>query len=501
MKQSEVIIIGSGLGGLVCGAILAKEGYKVSILEKNKQLGGMLQIFVRDKVIFDTGIHYVGGLGEGQNLNRLFRYLGIMDKINIRKMDENCFDSIMLGDDPVLYKYAQGYENFIRVLSAHFPEEEQAIRAFCDKVQRICKDFPLYNLETGSYSDLENGTRTDTKAFLQSLTTNEKLANVLAGTNLLYAGEPDKTPLHVHALILNHYIESSWRFVDGGSQIARLLAKQITERGGKILRHVHINNIVEQEGKIVYVESDKGRKFFGDLFISNAHPVKTMDMISSKLIRNIYRARLKALENTLSVFYVNVVLKKNTVRYSNSNLYVIEQDDAWSAHSYTEENWPQGYAIYYVAAKDTTYAKGLTIMSYMRADDVAAWSDTFNTIDRAAPRGADYDAFKIAKAERLFEAVERKMPGFRNAIKSFSTATPLTARDYIGTDDGSMYGIAKDYRDPLKTSISPRTKIPNLLLTGQNINLHGVLGVTLSAVVTCSQVLGGNYLIEKIRNG
>ncbi|HEV8514866.1 MAG TPA: all-trans-retinol 13,14-reductase, partial [Cyclobacteriaceae bacterium] len=73
-------------------------------------------------------------------------------------------------------------------------------------------------------------------------------------------------------------------------------------------------------------------------------------------------------------------------------------------------------------------------------------------------------------------------------------------RDYIGTDDGSLYGVSKDYRDPLKTFISPRTKIPNLLLTGQNLNLHGVLGVTMSAIVTSSEVFGMEYLLEKIRN-
>ncbi len=62
MEQYDVVIIGSGLGGLACGTILAKEGYKVCILEKNKQIGGNLQTYVRDRVIFDSGVHYVGGL-------------------------------------------------------------------------------------------------------------------------------------------------------------------------------------------------------------------------------------------------------------------------------------------------------------------------------------------------------------------------------------------------------------------------------------------------------
>ena len=94
--------------------------------------------------------------------------------------------------------------------------------------------------------------------------------------------------------------------------------------------------------------------------------------------------------------------------------------------------------------------------------------------------------------------MERKFPDIRKFIQSYYTSTPLSYRDYIGTTDGNMYGIMKDFNDPVKTYISPRTKIPNLYLTGQNVNLHGVLGVTVSAFLTCSMLLGKDYMIDKI---
>ena len=132
MQEYDVVVIGSGLGGLACATILAREGYHVCVLEKNKQIGGTLQTFVRDKIIFDSGVHYVGGLDKGQNLHQLFKFLGIMDKLKIRKMDEDVFDAVVFGDDPVVYKYAQGYENFIQTLTKEFPGEEEAIRKYCD---------------------------------------------------------------------------------------------------------------------------------------------------------------------------------------------------------------------------------------------------------------------------------------------------------------------------------------------------------------------------------
>src|SRR5687768_17466401 len=151
-EQYDIVIVGSGLGGLACGTILAKEGYKVCILEKNKQIGGNLQTYVRDRVIFDSGVHYVGGLSKGQNMYQLFKYLGIMDKVKIRKMDEDFVDGLIFKDDPVIYWYGQGYDNFIRIMLSYFPEEEIAIRAYCDKIKEICRGFPLYNLHTGTYS-------------------------------------------------------------------------------------------------------------------------------------------------------------------------------------------------------------------------------------------------------------------------------------------------------------------------------------------------------------
>ena len=84
--------------------------------------------------------------------------------------------------------------------------------------------------------------------------------------------------------------------------------------------------------------------------------------------------------------------------------------------------------------------------------------------------------------------------------QNYYTATPLSYRDYIGNGDGSMYGIVKDYRDPLKTFISARTKLPNLYFTGQNLNLHGILGATMSGLVTCIEFMGNESIIEKIKN-
>ncbi len=139
-------------------------------------------------------------------------------------------------------------------------------------------------------------------------------------------------------------------------------------------------------------------------------------------------------------------------------------------------------------------------LTYMRFEEMRPWESTFNTVSAVNERGETYDAFKKRKAETLLDEVEKKFPGLRNCIQAYYTATPLSFRDYIGNDDGSLYGIVKDHKDPLRTFISPRTKLPNLYFTGQNLNLHGILGASMGALVTCTALMGNETVIEKIRN-
>ncbi len=489
MHDYDVAIIGSGLGGLVCGAVLGMHGYKVGIFEKNRQIGGCLQTYAREKTIIDTGVHYIGGLGPGQNLNVVFRYLGILDKLNLKRMDVDGFDVIGFGDDKKTYKLAQGYDNFIRQLLVDFPEEEKALNTYCSKVKEVCSKFPLYNLRTGDYTEKEDVLHIDTSTFLSSITTNKKLQQVLAGNNLLYAGVADKTPFYIHALITNSFIESAWKCVDGGSQIAKLLGKKIHALEGEIHRNTKVTQLAGRN-KIEYALLENGKKITAKHFISNLHPTQTMEMAESDLLRNAYRTRLQNLENTIGTFLLNIVLKKDTFPYLNYNYYHHETDNAWDGVNYTSENWPLTYALFANAiSKNEEYTDSLTVMTYMRYEDVSRWKDTFNRDSQPGERGEDYEAFKKEKAERLLDVVEKKFPNIRSCIQSYYVATPLSYRDYQGTADGSMYGILKDHNNSFNTFIAPRTRVPNLFLTGQNLNLHGILGVTISALITCGELI------------
>ncbi len=496
----DIVIIGSGMGGLVCGDILSREGYRVCVLEKNQQIGGCLQTYVRDKVIFDSGVHYLGGLAKGQNLYQVFKYLGLMDQLKLERMD-TVFDKIIMDGDDNEYPFAQGYENFINYLLDYFPREEQALRIYCEKIKEVCNAFPLYNLRTGgTLKEKSDVMDIDTKTFIESITSDTKLQAVLAGNNMLYAGQPGKTPFYVHAMIINSYIESSWKCIHGGSQIGKFMAKNIRQQGGVVKRHAEVKQIVVEDGRVTHVVLADESKVFGKCIISNIHPAKTLELTDTQVLKPIFRKRISELENSISVFIINIVFKKKSFHHLKQNYYHFKEGQVWNMAAYTEDDWPLGYALFSVAdPASKEYAESLTILAYMRYDEVKHWEDSFNTISEQGDRGSNYAAFKKYKAGILLDKVEEKFPALRSHIKSFYTATPLSYRDYIGNDDGSMYGIVKDYRDPLKTFISARTKVPNLYFTGQNLNLHGILGSAMSGVVTCIEIMGNESIVEKIK--
>ncbi|MCH5600078.1 hypothetical protein [Niabella ginsengisoli] len=195
-------------------------------------------------------------------------------------------------------------------------------------------------------------------------------------------------------------------------------------------------------------------------------------------------------------------MEEKTVPYESCNYYYHKEGQLWQLNNYDDKNWPLGYGLYFTEDKNNKgFSSTVSILTPMKFEDVAAWENTYNRVGKESERGEAYHNFKQKRAKTLLKLVNHRFPHIVSNIKNYYTSTPLTNRDYIGDREGSMYGIQKDYHDPLKTMISPRTKIPNLFLTGQNLNLHGILGTSLSAVLTCVMLTGDESLVERIRNG
>lgn len=505
MKENnfDIVIIGSGLGGLACGYILSKEGYSVCILEKNQQFGGSLQDFIHDGVTFDTGVHYVGGLDEGQSLHQYFKYFNIIDKLKYKRMEADGFEHISYDNNETFYKYGIGRENFVDILAKEFPKDKENLKKFVRHIKEIGLRYPFYHLTDKDHSDTLNFDFLDVSIhnYLDTHFDSNLLKSVLGGNNLLYAGNIDNSTLYEHALITNSYIESAYRFTGGAGQIAKQLVRNIRANGGVVKRYQNVEKIIAEGKNALSIELKTGEKYFAKKFISNIHPATTLSMIEGAQIRNAYTNRLNTIKNSSSAFSMHIVLKdKEKMPYQNYNHYHFKDENVWNGEYYNKNNWPLNYMAFTpVNPKSEKWAESVIAIAYMNFEDVEQWKNTENVVGFEEDRGEKYKEFKEKHTEIFLKEVYKVLPELKGNIKSINVSTPLTYRDYLYSPNGSIYGYSKDYKNPLKAYISPQTKLNNLYFTGQNVNLHGVLGVTVSAFMTCGEILGKNYLYNKVK--
>ncbi|WP_250255786.1 NAD(P)/FAD-dependent oxidoreductase [Chryseobacterium sp. Marseille-Q3244] len=501
-KEYDILVIGSGLGGLVSALVLAKEGLKVCVLEKNNQYGGNLQTFSRDKLIFDTGVHYLGGLSKGQNLHRFFSYLEIMDDLELQQMDEDGYDRISFGDDAVEYPHAQGYQNFVEQLSVCFPEEKENLENYCEEIQYVCSQFPRYHV-VGKDNYNEEILHLNTKRFVESVTQNKKLQAVLLGSNFLYAGDSENVPFYVHALTVNSYIQSAYKCVKGGSQISRLLIRKLRQYGAEVHKHSEVSEFIFNGNNILTsVKTKTGKEYAAKKFISNIEIRSAIKLIGEERLKKSFLNRVLSWQPVSSCFSVYIVLKPHCLPNFNYNIYhYSSEEQVWNAYRYHKKAWPETYMLSSTPSKqNSVFAESLTAISYMDFDEVKQWENTVNTVADEHERGKQYEGFKLEKTEKMIDALEKKIPGLRHAIQRIYTSSPLSYRDYIGSFEGNMYGYMKNSENPLKTMVSPRTKIDNLFLTGQSVNMHGILGVTIGAFNTCAEILGKETIDSRLHS-
>lgn len=488
----DAVIIGSGLGGLECAHILSKAGMSVLLLERGTQAGGCLQSYRRLGLAFDTGFHYVGGLDEGQSLHSAFRHLGLL-RLPWQRLD-NHFDRVTIGNQT--FSFAQGYDAFVETLTVAFPAERDALNRYADMLKQCGEQqFDALNPQTGESSLLSRLFETSAYQYLTETFHDPLLINVLCGTSLKMELRKESLPLFTFAHGNGSFIESSWRLKGDGSLIVNSLADGIRMHGGEIICNTEVRELVEKDGKLVHAVCSNGEIYEGNIFISNIHPAVTCNLVKqSSRMKKVYRSRITHLENTFGMFTVSLHIKPQTLRYFNWNQYIYKEPDVWAFH--LKNNPVSGVLVSCRIPEDgSKYVQQVDLLTPMNWSECEQWSHT-----EVGRRGEDYKAMKKRVADECITLAERFIPGLRDRITGCYTSTPLTYRNYTLTPEGSAYGLRKDFRNPMITLLSPRTPIPNLLLTGQNLMLHGLHGVTMTALFTCAEVLGKEPIWNIVKN-
>ena len=498
MMGKTVVIIGAGLGGLFTGAILAKEGLSVKVLEKNHTIGGGLQTFKRFGEDFDTGMHILGGMQEGGNVRHICRYLGIFDQIKLKDVDDDCTDKLYFSEDKTFYTIGKGREGFVTSLSKSFPEEKDNLYKYVDALFNLTDKVDLFNLRPSqgqlSLYAGSNEFLISANAFIAQYTKNKRLQSVLAYMNPLYGGVKDKTPAYIHAIISSLYIKGASRFVDGSSHFADLLAKVITDNGGEIYVNDGVERIEIKDKLVHCIKTKSGKVLKADYYISAIHPCTMFGLMDTKAFPKAYVNRLNSIPNAHSAFSLYIKVKDHSFPYINhSEYYMTQYDEIWNC-SRDDRPWPLGFLFMTPPVSDQdAYARKVLVTAPMPYSLTLPWENT-----KVGCRGENYEKWKEERTQELLKQIEELHPGFSKCIDKIESSSPLTIRDYYGVKEGSICGFSKDCNNIALSQVPVVTKIKNLFLTGQNNNLHGICGVPLTAINTCEAILGANYVINKI---
>lgn len=498
MKQSA-IIIGGGIGGLFTGAFLSRNGVDVTVLEKNHIIGGGLQCFHRNNKIFETGMHVMGGFEAGGILSKICRYLGILDNLKIHHIDPECMDEIRYEKTGEVFRIPSGKESFISKMSEYFPHESRGVKEYVDKIYELTEEENLFYLRED-----DKGTVTHSEEFswstdklISHYIKDEKLQELLAYLNSFYGGIKGHTPAYVHALINVLYIEGASRFIDGSQQLADALAGVITANEGRVLSDSEVTKVEIKDRNIISVQTDSGESFKGDWYISSVHPSELLRILPDGAFLKAYTSRLKEIPVSCSAFSVYIDLKPDRFPYIDHTCYYMEEfGSIWNQDKFDAEDWPRNFM--YMTPPDSDqgkYATRLLVHCIMSYDQVRQWENT-----TTGHRGKDYEAWKKRCCDMVIRKLENVYQGFSDMVENVYASSPLTIRDFYNTKEGAIFGNRKDSENLMLSQLSVFTKVRNLLLTGQNVNLHGICGVPLTAINTAEAILGENTLIKQIND-
>lgn len=500
-EKADVVVIGGGLGGLLTGAILAKNGRKVTVVEQNRRVGGGLQMFRRGDVEYATGMHVFGGFVDGGVMDKICSYLGIRDKVGIENTDADCIDEIFLSDGQRI-RLPRGRENYERYLTTLFPQEAEGIKEYVRAIYELAEtEMKMWETGTSPAAGVSNPQYLwSADQLVAYYVKDQKLRALLSYLAPLYAGVAGETPAYVHAMVNVLHIEGSSMFADGSQHFADELASIITKANGRIITGKEVVGVEVNERRAVAVITADGERIEGEQVVSDIDPRQLVRMVTPGAFPSSFRERVNEAPYSYSAFKLFLRLKKDSVPHlSHPRYFFNDKEDSglWDADNVAIKDWPR-CAMAVTSGERQEGGKGATAKTMTVVAPMAyEWFETWEE-SHVGHRPAEYYEFKKQLEEQLLALLKREMPELEGNVEEMFSSTPLTIRDYNGIHRGSMYGFHKDCNHIMYTQLSVNTKVRNLYLTGQSVNLHGMCGVAITSVMTAESILGKGEVMSRL---
>ncbi|PCJ44955.1 MAG: FAD-dependent oxidoreductase [Moraxellaceae bacterium] len=502
----DAIVIGSGIGGLTTAASMSKMGKKVLVLEQHYTAGGYTHSYSRNGYEWDVGVHYIGDVGYPTTVRKLFDFVSD-NNLKWAAMDDN-YDRIFLGDEE--FNFIKGKESFKNELKRHFPHEAAAIDQYVQMVDKANKGMRWFTAgkllkpwQQKAYSVIANKAipeyfNRNTYEVLRELTSNEKLIAVLTGQ----WGDCGMTPQHssfaIHSLIAKHYFNGGYYPVGGASKMAETIIPVIQASGGEVFTYASVEEILIENDRAVGVRMKDGEEIRSPLVISNAGVFNTFQRLLPEAVsqKHGYDKKLKTVSRSSAHLGMYIGLKGDAKSHNlpSTNFWIYENEHYEENSQRFIADYKKPFPVVYVSfpsAKDPTFnarypnRSTIEIVAPAPYEIFAKWKD-----EGWGKRGDDYEEFKEYFSQRMLEALFEKMPHLRGKIDYYETSTPLSTDYFCCYKEGELYGLDHGPDRFDQRWLQPKSTIPGLYLTGQDVLSCGVAGAMIAGFLTACQVLG-----------
>ncbi|XP_004556772.2 inactive all-trans-retinol 13,14-reductase [Maylandia zebra] len=521
-KNLDVIVIGSGIGGLTAGATLAKAGKKVLVLEQHDQAGGCCHTYIEKGFEFDVGLHYIGQLHENSLLRIAFDQIS-EGQLEFHQLDQH-FDTIQigLGNEKREYTIYCGKTEMKAHLMKQFPDDTEAIDKFF-KIMKISakkthylatlKLIPqwvsLFLLKSGIadlISPVFRLSGTCATDFVNTLTSNKDLHTIFS--YFFYGVPPKDSSVLMNALMIHHYKRGAYYPKGGASEIPFHIIRTIQKYGGNCLVRAPVSQIlVNEEGAAYGVKVRKGQEeveIHAPVVVSNCGIFNTFQKLLPPEIqaKPDIQQRLNMMKHgrgSLLVFS-GFDGTKEELDLVSTNFWLFKDNDMdKSMEDYfglSREEAPDNIPMIFITVPSSKDPEAkirhpgkscMTILTMVNYEWFEQWKDT--TVRK---RGDEYYNYKMRFAKNLFDWACTVFPKIKDKLVFQDVATPLTNMHYLGAQHGAMYSAEHNLERFHAEAVAKNrcnTPVKNLYISGQDVFSNGIAGALHGGLLCACAVL------------
>jgi len=514
--EYDTVIIGTGMGGLSCGALLSKlYQQKVLVLEsKSVSNVGVGASQKNETYEWVRGLYYIGGLTQGTPLR------SIMDFIT---GDQVAWSPLSPPQEVFLFpdfNIATGstWTAYQQQLIAIFPQEETAIKQYCQAIREVGAQFfsrvldqDIPNLVTGIIHFfqlfIEHQKVHTLKEYFENHFHDKRLRAILATQWGDCDTPPKLSTMGIYALLMRFFSQELYYPVGGWDNLSKHIQQVIRQNGGEVLSSHRAQEIIidhAQAKSVKVLTPDKiVQQVWAGRIISDMGVLQTFLDYIPRAFDLSFSEELKSITQEYSAVVLWIGLSDNpqSIGIAGNNLWLHDdyRYDDWDSHDEALMLGAPKRAFIAFPSMQDPQAQHHTALIIHRVDHqyYEQWENAKVMQDEQ-----EYELLKTKISKGLLKLVERHLPGFGSLVDFQELETPLTSHNFSHVSSGGYFGISAIPERLSYGWLNPKTPVDSLYLTGADANALGIMGAMMGSIITTSAVMNesSHQLFQKLED-